>query len=248
MSGGEPAPQGPRWLSVRLVLRVFRDAARIFVTNLGRIIPLGLVVFGVSTLVQELLNRWVNHLGPTSPATLLAAIGVTLLVGGGTATFATLVFAGLLDYTVETEMEGRPAPPITEVLRRVPYLRLAATDLMVVALTLAGLLLLVIPGLIAVTLFGIAPPLVVAEDSGPLAAMRRSLELLRPRFGTALAVVLVPEVAAIIISGALQDLAGRLGFWTGVLTGVLLEATLLAFVALLLNLLAHHLRDPILTE
>jgi hypothetical protein len=78
---------------MRLVLRVFQDAARVFVRNLGRIIPLGLVVFGVSTLVQELLNNWVNHLGPTSPARLLAAIGVTLLLGGGTATFAMLVFA-----------------------------------------------------------------------------------------------------------------------------------------------------------
>jgi len=233
---------------MRLVLRVFQDAARVFVRNLGRIIPLGLVVFGVSTLVQEVLNEWVNHLGPTSPARLLAAIGVTLLLGGGTATFATLIFAGLLDYTVETEMDGRPAPAITDVLRRVPYLRLAATDLMVVALTLAGLLLLVIPGLIAATLFGLAPPMLVAEDLGPLAAMRRSFELLRPRFGTALAVVLVPELAAITISGALHDLAGRLGFWPGVLAGVLLEATLLAFVALLLNLLAHHLRDPILSE
>ena len=205
-------------------------------------------MFGVSTLVQEVLNEWVNHLGPTSPARLLAAIGVTLLLGGGTATFAMLIFAGLLDYTVETEMDGRPAPPITDVLRRVPYLRLAATDLMVVALTLAGLLLLVIPGLIAATLFGLAPSMLVAEDLGPLAAMRRSFELLRPRFGTALAVVLVPELAAITISGALHDLAGRLGFWPGVLAGVLLEATLLAFVALLLNLLAHHLRDPILSE
>jgi hypothetical protein len=90
--------------------------------------------------------------------------------------------------------------------------------------------------------------MLVAEDLGPLAAMRRSFELLRPRFGTALAVVLVPELAAITISGALHDLAGRLGFWPGVLAGVLLEATLLAFVALLLNLLAHHLRDPILSE
>jgi uncharacterized membrane protein len=233
---------------MRLVLRVFRDAARVFVTNLRRIIPIGLVVFGVSTLVQELLNNWVNHLGATSPAALLVAIGVTLLVGGGTATFATLVFAGLLDHTIEAEMEGVPAPAIADVLRRVPYLRLAATDVLVVALTLAGLLLLVIPGLVAVTLFGLAPPLVVAEDSGPLAAMRRSFELLGPRFGTALAVVLVPELAAIIISGAVQDLAGRLAFWAGVLIGILLEATLLAFVALLLNLLAHHLRDPILTE
>lgn len=243
-----PDPSGPRWLSVRLVLRVFQDAVRVFVKHLGRIIPMGLIVFGVSTLVQELLNWWVNHLGATSPVALVAAVGVTLLLAGGTATFATLVFAGLLDYTVEAEMNGVPAPPVAGLIRRVPYLRLAAADLLVVALTLAGLLLLVIPGLIAFTLLGLASPLVVAEDSGPLAAMRRSFELLRPRFGTAIAVVLVPQLAAVSLSGYLQELAGRLSFVVGLVAGVLLEATLLAFVALLLNLLAHHLRDPILTE
>jgi uncharacterized membrane protein len=221
---------------------VYRDATRVFRRNLPRIALLGVVIFGAETALETALNQWLNRLQGVSIAQLVAAIAATIALGGTTAIFATLLFAGLLDYTIEAELEGRPAPPLSRVLRGMPYLRLLAVDVLVVLITAAGVLLLLIPGLIAFTLLSLASPLTVGEDLGPLAAMRRSIELLRPRFGTALAVFLVPELAAATITGTLQEQAGRLGAWAGVAAGVVLEATLLAYAGLLLGVLAHHLR------
>jgi hypothetical protein len=224
------------------MIAVYRDATRVFHRNLPRIALVGLIVFGAATVVETALNQWLNRLQGASVAQLVAAIVTTILVGGTTAFFATLLFAGLLDYTIEAELEGRPAPPLTQVLRQMPYRRLLAVDSLVVLVTAIGGLLLVIPGLIAFTLLSLASPLAVSENLGPVAAMRRSVELVRPRFGTAMAVFLIPDLVATTVSGGVQERAGRLGAWGGVVAGVVLEATLLAFIAVLLGVLAHHLR------
>jgi hypothetical protein len=241
-TGRPAAARGTSSRSPVLLFAVYRDAARVFHRNLPRIALLGVILYGAATVVETALNQWLNRLQGVSIPQLVAAMITTILVGGTTAVYATLLFAGLLDYTIEAELEGRRVPPLTQVLRRTPYLRLLVLDALVVLVTAIGVLLLVIPGLIAFTLLSLASPLAVSENLGPVAAMRRSIELVRPRFGTAVAVFLLPELVASTVSGGLEERASRLGAWAGVVTGVVLQASLLAFVALLLGVLAHHLQ------
>jgi hypothetical protein len=231
------------WLSWPLVASSLRDALGVFRRHLFRIGLVGVVVFGVSAAVEQGLNGWVNRFPDASLPTLLVAIAITILLGGGTASFATLLFTGLLDYTVDADMEGRPAPPLATVLRRVPYLPLLGADVLVALITVAGTLLLVIPGLIAFTLLGLTGELVVAERLSPVAAMRLSFRLLRPRLGTALAVVLLPNLITGAIVQQLRDLAAHYSVVAGVAVGAVLDATLLAYAALLLNVLAYRLRE-----
>jgi len=232
-----------RWLSPRLVGAVLRDAAWVFYRNFPRIAVVGLVLFGATAVVEWALNVWVSRFEQAPLAPQVGAVVLTLILGVGTGMFGTLLFAGVLDYTVESELAGRPPPSLVEVLDRIPYLRLLAVDFLVVLATVVGTLLLVIPGLLAFTLLGIASPLAVGGKDGALGAMRRSVRLLWPRLGTAVALVLVPNTIASWIEEELGTQAEHAGgHLAGLLAGVVLEATLLAFVAVLLTVLAHYLR------
>jgi hypothetical protein len=238
-----PDVVAPRWLSPTLVVLVFRDALRIFFRNLPRIALVGVVVFGAATLVEWVLEEWVSRFDQGDLGPLVVAVVVTLILGVGTGMFATLLFAGVLDYTVESELAGRPPPGLAEMVNRIPYLRLLAVDGLIVLASVVGTLLLVIPGMLAFTLLGIAGPLVVAERISALNAIRRSVRLLWPRLGTGIALVLIPVTIADAIEEELSSVAEHFGgAWGHLLAGVVLESTLLAYVALLLTVLAHRLR------
>jgi hypothetical protein len=240
-----PEARGARreWLSWRLVGAVIRDAAGVFRRHFIRIAIVGVVVFGGAAAIERALNIWVNRLADAPLPPLVAAIAITVLVGGGTGSFATLLFTGLLDYTVDADIRGRPPPPLAEVLRRVPYLPLLGVDVLVALITVLCTLLLVVPGLVAFTLLGLAGELVVAEQLSPLAAMRRSVRLLRPRAGTAVALVLVPNLVIGALVDEVREVAGHLSGAAEIAAGAVLDATLVAYAALLLNVLAYRLRE-----
>jgi hypothetical protein len=99
------------------------------------------------------------------------------------------------------------------VVRRGPALLVAWT---VVHLAQAvGLLALGVGALVAMALFLVTSPAVVAEDLGPLAAMGRSYRLTRRRFWPSLGIALLTGVVAFLFDQALSSapvlLAGIVG-------------------------------------
>jgi hypothetical protein len=75
------------------------------------------------------------------------------------------------------------------------------------ALTLAGLLLLLLPGLLVMILFSLVGPLIVIEDLGAWASLRRSARLVWPHFFLVLTVVLIPAMLEQELSSWLERLS-----------------------------------------
>jgi hypothetical protein len=107
-------------------------------------------------------------------------------------TLGLIFFAGVIDRVVAVDQHGRDDAPLLVILRGLPTARLVLASTLAVALTLAGLILLVVPGLILMVLFCIVGPLIVIEDLGVWGSLRRSARLVWPHFFLALSVVLVP--------------------------------------------------------
>jgi hypothetical protein len=99
------------------------------------------------------------------------------------------------------------APSLGELLgvvvRKAPVLLTAW--LLVRVAQLAGLLLCGVGALAAMALFLVTAPAVVAEDLGPLAAMRRAARLARRRFWPTLGVGLLTGVVAYLFDQALSS-------------------------------------------
>lgn len=66
--------------------------------------------------------------------------------------------------------------------------------------------LFVVPGLVAVVLLSVTSPVVAFEGRGPLASIRRSVALVRPRFGPAVGVVLLVGIVSYGVSQAIETL------------------------------------------
>lgn len=227
--------------SMRLVPAVLADAIRVYARHVTLIVPIAVVVFGATGLafhaLNDLLEQPVDAIGA---GTVWAGIAVIALVAP-LSVFAEVLFAGLLDNVVDAQLAGRPTPSLAAVARRIPYLRLVLADALVVGLGIAGLFLLVLPGLAAFTLLGLAGPLVIAEDRGPWAATRRSFELLRGRLGAAVLLVLVPGIVAISIEDRLTEIVQHWSTIPRVVAEVGFDATVAAYAGLLLAVLARRL-------
>ena len=78
----------------------------------------------------------------------------------------------------------------------------AVTSLLVLTMILLGSLLLVIPGLIAATIYGLYGPVVIMEQHGVRDTLRRSRTLSRRALGTVLVITLVQFALPILIGKA----------------------------------------------
>jgi hypothetical protein len=126
------------------------------------------------------------------------------------------------------------------VIREIRLGRLIAIDLILVAGTILGLALLVIPGIVFYTYFAASPALVELDDLKIGTAMRRSFDIVRGNFTRVLAfiglVVLVSDGAMLILEAPLHGLTGE-AVWNLVLEAVLEPVQGLTTVFLALALL-----------
>jgi hypothetical protein len=165
-------------------------------------------------------------------ATIPFTVGINL---GGEALYAGLIAAG-----VQQWMRGRELRDIPGVIREIRLGRLIAIDLILVAGTILGLALLVIPGIVFYTYFAASPALVELDDLKIGTAMRRSFEIVRGNFTRVLAfiglVVLVSDGAMLILEAPLHGLTGE-AVWNLVLEAVFEPVQGLTTVFLALALL-----------
>ncbi len=116
---------------------------------------------------------------------VLVAVPLTVIVN----LFGQAFYAGLTAAAVIEWREHRPLPGPRALLRSVPLGRLVLLDIVLTLGTAIGLVLLVIPGLIWLAYFSIAPALVKFEHRGVWGSMRRSRELVRGNFWRVMAIV-----------------------------------------------------------
>jgi hypothetical protein len=168
-------------------------------------------------------------------------IGTAGMVAGLLAALGGVFYAGLIDRVVAADQRGHPEYTIGEVLRTLPYRRLIAADVLLVFATAAGMVLLVIPGLIVFTLFCLVGPLIVSEELGVRAAFRRSASLVRRHFWLTLVLVAIPLVVEHELIAAVEHMDLEHEFAVVLGLHVVLSVVLVAVVALVEVTLTYEL-------
>jgi hypothetical protein len=144
-------------------------------------------------------------------ALALVALAVTGLLGE-------VFYTGAVAVSLTHKHDGEP-PSLREIATQLSYGRLIVIDLAYGALVAVGLVLLVVPGVMAFVWLALAAPLVEIEDRGVRAAFARSVQLIRGRFWAVLAVLLPIEIVGDGVTSLATELAtdllgdGLLSHW-----------------------------------
>lgn len=160
------------------------------------------------------------------PTAALAALADQVLegaVGNGNVAISILAVAavaiaglgyyflkGVLAHIVVSRREGEAPPGLASIAPRLPYATMIACDLMLSAGFAIGIELLVVPGLLFGTYYGLAPVVVEVERRGPIASMRRSRELVRGNFWAVAAILAFTLGAVALLSLPLKALAAAI--------------------------------------
>lgn len=212
-------------LSVRSVYRGAVATVRsqwplLLVTAVVVFVPVGLLE-ALDYRIQELDTDAFTDLQ------ILALVGITV-VHAGSALIGEVFYTGVVAAAV-TQVRTGAGPSLGHLVRDLPYGRLVAVDLLFSLVVVAGIAILLVPGLVFFTWFALAAPAVKIEGRGVVAAFRRSHELVRGSFWRVFAILVPLELA----TDALTDVAGAvataalgdtlLADWLGsALAGVLL--------------------------
>lgn len=116
--------------------------------------------------------------------------GTALSVAG--TTLSLVFFSGVVDRIVAVDQKGEEGIPLGEILRRLPTLRLVLASILAAAFTVVGLVLLLIPGFVAMILFAVVGPVIVIEDLGVWQGLKRSASLTSRHALLVIVTVLIP--------------------------------------------------------
>jgi hypothetical protein len=169
------------------------------------ILLLALIVFLPLGLLDALtMNVELDSLDFTN-GIKLAALALAVGVVTATGLLGEVFFSGAIAISL-THPHDEKSPPLREIARRLNYRRLIAVDLAFVAIVAAGLLLGLIPGVLAFVWLALAGPVVEIEDRGVGGALRRSFELVRGNFWLVFWILIPIEIAGDAIGSGLAAL------------------------------------------
>ena len=196
------------------------------------VLPLDFVV----SLLEELAKlpqggsaiAWGTRVGAAAANTAVVVLGTTF-------------FAGFLDRVVAADQHGDEDIPLVRVLRELPFRRLVLADLAAVGIISLGMLALLLPGLIAAVLLGIVGPLIVIEDLGVRAALRRSVQLVRPHLLMTFLLVLVPMLLEESLLSWVEEAGTHEHLYLRLPADLVLTVVVASFVGMLEITLAHRL-------
>ena len=176
MSGIRPSLAGVGPLTYRGVLRAALGMFRIGYWRVGLI---ALILFVPPPLIIAVLDGALDGIegdpGLIPGLGFLIVIAITLAIR----LFGPVVYAGYLEAAVGHEYYHGERVRFGAVLRSLPWVRLVVADIVLVAGTVIGLALFVIPGLVWLTLFALVGPVIVQERLPVIAAFRRTFQLSR---------------------------------------------------------------------
>lgn len=134
-------------------------------------------------------------------AALMLAVGAVTMTG----LLGEIFFSGAIAISL-THPHGERPPRIREIAGRIKYGRLVVVDVAFVALVAVGLLLGLVPGVLAFVFLGLAGPIIEIEERSAVGALRRSFQLVRGSFWLVFWVLVPIEVFGDAIGGALAGL------------------------------------------
>ncbi|HEU4738677.1 MAG TPA: hypothetical protein VFS54_06295 [Solirubrobacterales bacterium] len=169
------------------------------------ILLLAVIVFVPLGLLNALtMNIELDALNITN-GIKLAAFALAVTVVTATGLIGEVFFSGAIAISL-THPHGEKPPGLREIAGRLEYGRLIAVDLVFVGIVAAGLILGVIPGVLAYVWLGLAGPLVELEGCSVGGALRRSLQLVRGGFWLVFWVLVPIEIVGDAVGGGLAAL------------------------------------------
>jgi len=172
-------------------------------------------------------------------AVLLAGAPGLALVAVVTSLVATTLFTGMVVELVADIQDGRRDASVGQLLKAVvPVLgQLILVGIIAGVGIVIGFIMLIVPGLILITIWSLAAPVVVLEQPGALRALGRSRELVRGNGWQVFGVILLLDVLVVFIGSAIEIAAASAGSGAGIVARVIvgvLSAPLSALAAAVL--------------
>lgn len=218
---------------------------RALITHRARFLAVAgaaIVVFGPLALASTAIERWSHQRHDAAGDSTSLAILLGTLVGTSAILFGTAFYAGLLDRIVGEYQHGHARASFGETLRTLPYRRLTAANVLLALVVWAGLLVFVLPGLVALTFFALVGPLINIEHRSVLDAFKRSASLVRPIFWTTFLAITLPIIVEHGLNHAVEEFAlEQPGLLASFILGGLTAATVGAFVSLVEVTLTYEL-------
>jgi hypothetical protein len=228
-------------LSLRLIVRKALATAR---ERFWTVMLPAVVLFVPLTLLDTHVEHFADEQTRDSSA---AGVLVMVLSLAGTSglLFGWVLYTGLLDAIVGAHQFDRPAEPLRQRLRNLPYGRLIGASILLDVLVIIGSGLFVVPGLLALTVFGIVGPVIVIERHGVVGAFIRSARLSLPHIIIAFGAIALPFLAEQAIEN-LMLIVWPHNLWAGALVAIGLTLCVGVSVSLIEVVFANELiaRDP----
>jgi hypothetical protein len=188
---------------------VLRRVWSIYVDQANVLMPAAAVLFVFTGILSTLLVS-------SAPELALFALLISLV--------ATTLFTGMVVELVADVQDGRRDATPGRLLRAATpvFGQLVAVGIVAGLGVVIGLILLVVPGLILLTVWSVAAPVVVLERPPGLGALRRSRELVRGNGWQVFGVVLLLGVLVALVAGGIEIVAESAGTGAGIVARVVL--------------------------
>lgn len=185
-----------RDIYVRTARTYWRRGGYLLLLGIAVFIPLGLIN-ALADGIQQVRIEDLGGIADLGTYAILAAIVLQAL----TSLIGEIFYSGAVAIALARGEESQP-PPLLTIAKHLSYGRLIVVDLIVAAGTAIGLLALVVPGLVFLTWFALAGPIIELEGTRVRDALRRSRQLVRGHFWAVFLVVLPISVGSEILSTA----------------------------------------------
>jgi hypothetical protein len=165
--------------------RILAVAARTGRQNWWQILAVAIPVSLAGSGLEIITDHYVDPSDALiSISSSLGSTGITLL--------GTVLLSGFVCRLVSAAEHGRKQLTLAQVARSLPWLRLVAADVLVSVLVVIGFILLIVPGLVALTRLAVTGPVIEIEHRRVSAAIRRSAQLSRGHTPTVLLLATAP--------------------------------------------------------
>lgn len=214
-------------------LRIVRDSLVIYRVHWWRLILSAIVVFAPLAIADALLEL-VHSEHVAVRIVLQLASGVLELLGA-------VLFAGLVTAAVVAWRSGEEHEGPLKVARHLPWRTISALDLLIPLIIVVGIILLVVPGILAAVYLSLAPAFAELDHTGVKESMRRSIAAVRGSFWR----IVVVYVVLIVLSGAIQQILQDLVNHTvgNVVAVILVQAIFAPFYGLAIATITLDRRD-----
>ena len=198
---------------------VIRRVFDIYVDQAPVLLPASAVVFVITGIVTALL---------VAAAPGLAVLALLLSI------VATTLFTGMVVELVSDLQDGRRDHSAGDLLRAAaPVMgQLILVGIVAAIGILIGFLLIIVPGLILITIWWVAAPVVVLERPGVFPALGRSRELVRGNGWQVFGVIFVLFFLVLFVSSGVEIAADSAGTGAGLVARVVVGVLTAPFSAL----------------